>query len=220
MIILPDFQKAFEYENNFYLSCDPSRMGKILSHYELYKKIIHLPGAIVECGVFKGSSFVRFVMFSTLFEAPKSRWIIGFDVFGKYPKVNFHEDIPAREKFVNEAGEEGIEREQLLEILNSKNVNKRIELVKGDICVTVPEFVRKNPELKIALLNMDADNYEPSKVILQYFYPRVINGGVVIFDDYGTYPGETKAVDEYFADQKIQIQKFPFSYTPSFVIKE
>ena len=33
MISLPDFEKAFEYENNFYLSCDITRISKILAHY-------------------------------------------------------------------------------------------------------------------------------------------------------------------------------------------
>jgi len=60
MIKLPDFTKTFEYENNFYLSCDNTRLSKILAHYELFKMAKDLPGAMVECGVFKGASFVRF----------------------------------------------------------------------------------------------------------------------------------------------------------------
>ena len=60
---LPDFSKAFEYENNFYLSCDNTRLSKIIAHYELFKMTMHLPGAIVECGVFKGASLVRFAGF-------------------------------------------------------------------------------------------------------------------------------------------------------------
>jgi len=51
MIDLPDFNNAFEYENNFYLSCDINRISKILAHYEIYKMIKDVPGAIVECGV-------------------------------------------------------------------------------------------------------------------------------------------------------------------------
>ncbi len=49
-----DETKAFDYENGFYLTSRVSRMGNILAHYELYKKIIDRPGAIVECGVFRG----------------------------------------------------------------------------------------------------------------------------------------------------------------------
>ena len=54
MIELPDFSKAFDYENNFYLSCDVQRMSKVLAHYELFKMTKDLPGSIVECVFSKG----------------------------------------------------------------------------------------------------------------------------------------------------------------------
>ena len=47
-------EEAFFYENGFYLTSGVSRIGNILSHYELYKKIINMPGDVVECGVFRG----------------------------------------------------------------------------------------------------------------------------------------------------------------------
>jgi hypothetical protein len=50
-------------------------------------------------------------------------------------------------------------------------------------------------------------------------YNRVVRGGVIMFGDYGTFPGETKAVDEFFADKGLIIQKLPMSHIPSFVIK-
>ena len=58
MIPLPDFEKSFEYENNFYLSCHITRISKILAQYELFKLVNKIPGAIVECGVFKGESLI------------------------------------------------------------------------------------------------------------------------------------------------------------------
>ena len=41
-----------------------------------------------------------------------------------------------------------------------------------------------------------------------------------MLDDYGIVPGETQAVDEYFKDKDIKIQKLPLSMTPFFIIKE
>lgn len=220
MIQLPDFTKAFEYENNFYLSCDITRISKILAHYELYKKVMDLPGAIVECGVFKGASLSRFAMFRELFENPFSRKIIGFDIFGKFPETSFEQDKSFRQNFINGAGEESISKEQLIKILEHKGVNKFVELIKGDIVKTIPDYIKKNPQLKISLLNLDTDIYEPAVTILQELYPRIVKGGILILDDYGIFPGETKAVDEYFKNKNIRIQKFPFAMTPCFIIKE
>ena len=219
MIELPNFEKAFEYENNFYLSCDITRISKILSHYEIYKMIKEIPGEIVECGVFKGASLLRFAMFREIFGNPFSKKIIGFDTFGKFPETNFQDDKKARNKFIDSAGEDSISKDQLFQILNQKNLNRHLNLIEGDITETVPDYVKTNPELKISLLNLDTDIYEPAVSILENLYPRITKGGILMLDDYGTHPGETKAVDEYFQNKNIEIKKFPFAMTPCYIIK-
>jgi hypothetical protein len=177
MINLPDFSKAFEYENNFYLSCDNSRIAKLLAHYELYKMVVNIPGAIVECGVFKGTSLTRFATFRDLFSNSHAKKIIGFDIYGKFPETNFQEDKVPRQRFIDSAGEESIAVEQLTEVLKIKGVDKNVELVKGDILKTVPNYVNDHPELKISLLNLDTDIYEPASVILELLFPRIVRGG-------------------------------------------
>lgn len=220
MIELPDVKKSFEYENNFYLSCSNTRMGKVLAHYELFKKVNYLPGAIVECGLFKGASFVRFAAFRGLFGDPNSRKLIGFDTFDEFPQTNFESDKVYRNKFINDSGEKAISREQLFDVLKRKNSDANVELIEGDVVNTVPEYTSKNPHLKIALLNLDTDIYEPAVTILENFWPKIVRGGVLILDDYNVFPGETKAVDEYFKDMRIEINKFPFTNTPSYIIKD
>lgn len=213
-----DSNKSFLYENGFYLTGKPERLGKLLAHYELYKKISNLPGAIIECGVFKGSSLIRFATFRNLFETEHSRKIIGFDMFGKFPKTRFSEDKKYRKKFIDSAGDKSISEKELARIFELKNI-KNYELVKGDINKTVPAYVKNNPHLKIALLHVDTDVYEPAVTILKELYDKVVKGGIIAFDDYGTFPGETKAVDEFFKDKKVVIKKLPFSHIPSFVVK-
>lgn len=220
MINLPDFSKAFEYENNFYLSCDNTRLSKILAHYELFKATMDLPGEIVECGVFKGASFVRFAGFRDLFCNPFNHKIIGFDIFGKFPETKYADDKKHKNNFVEAAGENSISKKQLHENLKIKESDRNIELVEGDITKTVPNYVKNNPQLKISLLNLDTDIYEPAVTILKYFWPRIVKGGILILDDYGVWAGETKAVDEYFKDKNVKICKYPFAMTPCYIIKE
>ncbi|MEZ4798719.1 MAG: TylF/MycF/NovP-related O-methyltransferase [Flavobacteriales bacterium] len=219
MIQLPDFDKSFDYENNFYLSCQNNRFAKFLSHYELFKLTNDLPGDVVECGVFKGASFARFAGFRDLLGNDYSRKIIGFDIFGEFPSTAFDDDQKYRDGFINEAGSSSITPDQLMEVLKNKKVDKNIELIAGDICQTVPQYVKDNPHLKISLLNLDTDIYEPAVAILEHLWPRIVKGGVLILDDYGTFPGETKAVDEYFKDKNVEIKKFPFAMTPCYIVK-
>lgn len=217
---LPDFEKAFEYENNFYLSCDNTRISKVLAHYELFKMTQSLPGAIVECGIFKGASFVRFGAFRNLFGNSYSKKLIGFDIFGKFPESDYSDDQKYREGFINETGGGvSISIDQLYEVLNRKKI-ENVELVKGDVTKTIPAYLKENAHLKISLLNMDTDVYEPAVTILEQLYPRIVRGGILIVDDYGVFPGETKAVDDYFADKDVEILKFPFAMTPCYIIKK
>ena len=218
MIKLPDTKKKFEHENSFYLTCDPSRIGKFLAHYQLYKLTKNLTGDFVECGIFKGISFIRFAMFRELLENT-SKKMIGFDIFGKFPETEFKGDIKKRKEFIDDAGKEGITKQQLIKVLKNKRITRNIELVKGDITKTVPNYVKKHPKLRISLLNLDTDIYEPAVTILEHLYPKIVKGGILILDDYGVFPGETKAVDEFFLKKNITINKFPFSKTPSYIIK-
>jgi hypothetical protein len=219
MIELPDFNKAFEYENNFYLSCDNSRISRFITHYELYKMIQSIHGEIIECGVFKGSSFSRFAMFLEIFGNPLSKKLIGFDAFGKFPETKFAGDKAGRKEVIDFDGNEGISKQQMIEVFKHKGINTCVELVEGDVTETIPAYVESHPDLKISLLNLDTDTYEPAVTILEYLYPRIVDGGILILDDYKVFPGETKAVDEYFKEQKSKIKKFPFREKPYFIIK-
>ncbi|RKZ76025.1 MAG: dTDP-6-deoxy-L-hexose 3-O-methyltransferase [Gammaproteobacteria bacterium] len=211
-----DSDKMFEYENGFHITSTESRFGKFLAHYELDKKIIELPGQIVECGVFKGNSFFRLAYFRNLLESINSRKIIGFDIFGEFPKTEFEDDKTYLERFVTSAGKNSIEIKEMRKALNYKGI-KNYELIKGDINQTVPEYCINNPQLKISLLHIDTDVYEPAVTILDNFYDKVVRGGVIMFDDYGTFPGETKAVDDFFAS--LRINKLSISHIPSYIIK-
>lgn len=221
MLELPDFSKPFFYENNFNLSSDINRIAKILAHYELFKLSIDIPGSIVECGVFKGSSFIRFASFRELLSNPHSKKIIGFDNFGSFPETKFEQDKKPREKFIQDSSGEGISQEQLMEVLKRKGIEKNVELVKGDVNITIPQYVKDHPHLRISLLNIDVDVYEPTKTSLEFLYPLVVKGGVIILDDYcGLFPGANKAVEEYLGDKKHQIKRLPFCVSPCYLVRE
>lgn len=213
-----DVEKIWDYENGFYLTSHLTRLPKMLAHYEIYKSILNLPGQIVECGVFKGTSLIRFCTFREVLESPFSRKIIGFDIFGKFPKKGDVDDVAFIEKFERDAGD-GISVTELKQVFSHKGF-ENYELVKGDIIGTVPDYADAHPELKIALLHIDVDVYEPSMVVLQHLYDRVVKGGVIIFDDYGTVAGETKAIDEFFSNQNIEVEKLPISHIPAFIRKK
>ncbi len=220
-IKLPDINKAFQFENNFYLTCANQRINKIISHYELFKKTLRIPGAIVECGVYKGSSLIRFATFRDILSDPAAKKIIGFDTFTEYPEPDSPSDKAQKKGFVKGAGKDCISKQQLLDIFSRKGIDN-VELVEGNILETVPSYIKRHPELRLSLVNLDCTMYEPTLVALKNFYDRLLPGGILMLNGYGKegIEGETDAVDEFFDTERPRIRKLPFSFSPCYIKKE
>ena len=221
-------QQAVEYFSVFTRRVS---FAKTLAQIELFKKTISLPGSVVELGVYKGLSFMLFLKLADIYcHGDTLKRVIGFDTWSGFVDLHQNDGVPstARDKVVG-----GFNAERFYEVL-SKAIEveqldsqlprfKRAELVKGDCRLTVPEYCENNPGLRISLLHLDLDLYEPTLTALEYLYPRVVPGGIVILDEYGMegFPGETKAVEDYFGGSLPVIQKFPFISTPGgYFVKE
>lgn len=94
-------------------------------------------------------------------------------------------------------------------------------MIKGDILTTIDEYLLANPHLRIALLHIDCDIYEPSKKGLESLFDKVVKGGVIVFDDYGVVEGETISVDEFLESHpEYRLRRYTFSHMkPSYIIK-
>ena len=71
-----------------------------------------------------------------------------------------------------------------------------MEFIEGDVLETLKD--KKNLPKSISILRLDTDWYDSTKIELEVLYPRLINNGFLIVDDYGYWEGQKKAVDEYF----------------------
>ena len=209
----------WDFENGFYLTCENNRISEFISHLELYKMILDLPGDILEFGVFKGSSFIQLLSFREYYENSESRSFVGFDVFGKFPndlKSKLDRDFVKEHE---EDGGQGISEEDFEIFLKKKNLSN-YSLIRGNIIETLPSYLTNNPEKRFSLIHIDVDVYEPTRHILENTWYKIVKGGILMLDDYGTVEGSTRAVDEFFQDKDILIQKLPYKYKPSFIIKE
>tara|TARA_B100000959_G_C14940361_1_gene607525 strand:+ start:303 stop:962 length:660 start_codon:yes stop_codon:yes gene_type:complete len=215
---------AWKNENLFYLTSNKLRLLKIIDHYEIYKRIINIKGDIIECGVFKGISLIRFLSFRDLLEKSKKRKIFAFDIFGKFPRPK-NKKIRSQKNDVNFAKSHDLKigRGFKLEKLNSFLKKKKFsnyKLIKGDVNYTIPIFVKKNKKMKISLLHLDLDVYEPTFIALEYFYEKVTPGGIILIDDYKHIRGATLAVNDFFKNKKIKISKVSKKGRPFYIIKK
>lgn len=199
-------------------------LTRFIAHYELYRMVANLPGCIVECGVYRGSSLLTWAKLLEIFHpGDRVRKVIGFDNFAGFTSLHEKDgpERPNRSKVVGGWNAAPYYRELLehIDIFHADSFvprAKRIELVEGDLGISAEAYVRENPGLRISLLHLDVDLYEPTMGALKALYPLVVPGGLVVFDEYAMteWAGESKAVEEYFKGKPPQIQKFPFCSTP------
>lgn len=210
---------AWDYENGFYWYSCPSRLNKLLAHYELYKSIVTVPGDVFELGVYKAASLVRLATFRASMENDHSRKIVGFDAFGKFPTdgVEMAKDLDFIESFEAEGGE-GLSVDEIESILTAKGF-ANVHLKKGNVMDTLPAYLEEKPHTKIAFLHLDMDVKESTAYALDQLFDRIVPGGLIVLDDYNAVQGATDAVDEFIAKQGVVLQKLPFYSVPAFIRK-
>lgn len=203
-------------------------IATFLLKYEIFKRILHIQGSIIECGVAYGSGLMSFATFSAIFEPVNhTRRIIGFDTFEGFPSLS-DKDKPGQDPNAKVGGMNVNSYEELTRCIKIYDQNrfvghlKKVEIVKGDITKTAPEYLENNPHLVVALLYLDLDLYEPTKVAMETFLPRMPKGAIIAFDElnHPDWPGETLALLETIGIRNLRIERFPFDSVRSFAVIE
>jgi O-methyltransferase len=184
-----------------------------------------VPGAFVECGVWRGGSMMAAAL--TLIElGDTSRELFLFDTFeGMTPPTaadTLTDGTPASEVLRGARREDGSsywcvadQRDVRENMLSTHYPSPKMKLVPGKVEETIPTHA---PE-SIALLRLDTDWYESTRHELVHLYPRLAPHGVLIIDDYGHWQGARQAADEFFATLEVKPFMTRLDYTGRLLIK-
>ena len=214
-----DEQKRWDLYNDFSLWGDVDRFSKMLARYELFKRVVELPGDIVEGGVLKGAGVLYWAKLIQIFNPMSRRKVIGFDTFEGYPEdtSKAHDQQTAKAFTKQQIADQAlVSDEKIMAAAEAQGLANRIELVKGDASQTIPQYVADNPGFRISLLNLDFVLYDPTLAAMQHLYPRVLPGGVVVLDEYAVADkGESDAVDEVLQGEGVELRNFSWAKSPT-----
>src|SRR5229473_1123392 len=192
-------------------------LTRLLAQYEIFKRVLNVKGSVVECGVFRGGGLMAWAHMSAILEPVNlTRRIYGFDSFEGFPKVSAQDFTPLAA--VQKGGLSADSHDELLELIEIYDSYRflghvpKVELVKGDAIKTIPEFITSHRHLVVSLLFLDFDLYEPTRMALRHFFPRMPKGAVIAFDelDNPLWPGETMALLDELGIGKLAIERLPF----------
>jgi len=192
-----------------------------------YAEEAEIPGAFVECGVWRGGSVMA--MAYKLLElngATRELWL--YDTFTGMTSptaadIDATTGVSAASVLATTAVGNGDNIWCVAGLADVKaNVSatgyptERVTYVEGDVVSTLLDRV---PE-QIAILRLDTDWYESTKTELEVLYPRLAPGGICILDDYGHWQGARQAVDEYFSHNQPRPMIIPVDFSGRIFIKD
>ncbi len=183
-----------------------------------------IPGSIVECGVWRGGSMMAAAL-ALLRLGSTCRQLYLFDTFqGMPPPADI--DCDWRGRSARELlRERTAEAEHIWACCGLQEARAAMSLTRYPwekiIFITgrVEETLPREAPPRIALLRLDTDWYESTYHELQALYPRLVDGGILLVDDYGHWQGARQAVDDYFARRGEPVELHPIDYTGRLIIK-
>jgi len=189
-----------------------------------------VPGAVVECGVWRGGSMLAMAR-ALLERGAGDRDLYLYDTFEGMPAPTpADRDLHGRSAAVTFAAtRSGEDRAAWCDasladvqatMARSGYDPARVHYVQGKVEDTLPggDGVEPAPD-RIALLRLDTDWYTSTKLELEHLYPRLSSGGVLIIDDYGHWQGARQAVDEYLAENGLSLLLQRVDYSARLVVK-
>jgi hypothetical protein len=189
-------------------------LKRFLAMYEIFKLVLPVKGSVIDCGVFRGFSLMAWAKLSTILEPENlTRRIYGFDTFDGFPAIH-EKDVNSTA--IPEPGGLCVDSHDELQALIAEYDRDRflghmpkVYLVPGDARQTIPQFARGNPHLVVSLLFLDFDLYEPTKVAIEHFLPRMPKGAIIAFDelDNPIWPGETQALLDSISINRLELRR-------------
>jgi len=205
----PQLTDTFRNLYAFETSATEREFKQLMYYFELMQLVRDAPGDIAEFGVSGGVSLVALARISEVYDRgldhKERRRLYGFDSFEGLPELA----VQDRSNLVTSPHmRKGGFRDpqgygKLTEFVANKDY---VQLVKGWFDQTIPPFLEQNPHLSFALLHIDCDLYESTRTVINACWPRVVPGGIVVFDElfHSDFPGETLAYREFEAAHRGQ----------------
>jgi hypothetical protein len=201
-------------------------MRRFLGRCEIFQRVLHVHGSILECGVLMGGGLMTWALLSEIYEPVNHlRNIVGFDTFQGFASVAAEDRTmtAVHGKVGGLAVDAHDDLQRSIELYDENRLLRhipKVKLVRGDIRATAPQFLEQHPHTVVSLLWLDFDTFEPTVAALEQFVPRMPKGAVIAFDElnHEVWPGETVAVMKTIGLRNLRVERLPWGSTVSFAV--
>jgi O-methyltransferase len=200
---------------------NPSHRDDFYTLARVVDSIERFEGDVAECGVYKGSTLLG-VTHRLRARGLRNVRVLGFDSFAGLPEPVTQDALGDGE--YHPRALRGVFNDARFDRLQAKiralGFDDQVTLIKGFFEDTLPTL----EEGKFSVVHIDVDLYQSYATCLNHFYPRVVPGGYLVFDEYDfssdVYPGAQRAIDEFLADKPEKVERFSEARDPRFFIRK
>ncbi len=194
-----DFLREEAFENAYNKGLQTRSWGMTQPRFRVYTacwaalQTRDVPGDYVECGVNRGGMARAQIEMLDFNQLDKSFWLV--DTFAGFP--------PDQKHLVSEGMATDYYKECYKSVVKTFAPFPRARLIRG----AVPDVLPQVEADEICYLSLDMNSAEPELAALEFFWPRLSRGALVLMDDYA-YRGfgrQKSALDEFAADYGIKI---------------
>jgi hypothetical protein len=192
------------------------RRDRFFSLVQLFRKTLSLEGMVAECGCFRGLS--SYLLCSTLQQADAAFDGRGYRIFDSFAGLS----APSQEDAIEG---EGAQVGRLRHMTRAGNFAASLDKVKAALSAFprieyfpgwIPAAFPKEDGVRYRFVHVDVDVYKPTRDSIEYFYPRLVPGGVIVCDDYN-WPGARQAIEEVCARVGVEFATTP--YTQAYIVR-
>jgi hypothetical protein len=183
----------------------PAAMANINVIFDQLKRTGNIDGDIAECGVYRGRTLASIALWVQQHSVRKR--IFGFDSFTGFPDEAIAVDLkmggePDRNKRHGAFSDTSLQH--LIYKLEQLGVNDLVTLEAGFFS----DSLLRHAGRLFSFVHLDCDIYQSYKECLEFFYPRMSPGGIVLLDEYNDapWPGCNQAVDEFLCDKPERLE--------------
>jgi hypothetical protein len=179
------------------LYCGVVNLARCLAIADIVRDVLDVPGHIAEFGSFKGANLLFMAKLLRIFDPHGAKMIHCFDSFEGLTEFTA-QDINHSEERGNFRGS----LEELRDFIDLYEFQDEIVIHKGLIEETLPQVLAETPSLAFSMVYCDTDLYSATQTILKQMHPRLMKGGVFVFDEWNIdrYPGEGVAANEFMQE--------------------
>lgn len=202
-------------------------MSLFIARYEIFKQVLDIKGSIIECGVYYGSGLMTYAQLSAGLEPINyNRRIIGFDTFEGNAGMSSFDKQSKDSESISQATYSIDTEAELRDCIKIYDSNRflnhipKVELVRGDIVNTLPQYLQDNSHLMVSILELTVNLYEPTRIALNTLLPRMTKGSIIALNtlNEGVFPGVTLALLKEVRLSNVCIRSFPYCPNLSYLV--